>query len=519
MEMILHFARKQARASNPKVRPGCMTCKNRRVKCDEVKPICGRCSRGDRQCEYFPPGPISRKRKPRPTQGPTIDQLHPRSVLPWAPAADFPGNDQEKRCFELFRDRIALDLGGTFEMPFFTILVLRECHTQIAIRHFVLALSGICRACGAQEAEKYEYEQFAMDQQNRALKALQKVLVQGTAQIRLAVIASALLCCYEGLQGNFETARQQLFSGSKLLQTWHATRGTVLNGAQVSPLIDDELLNVFPRLELGLAGYATINPVTPFSDQDEEPIETDTFPPIFISYVEARKSVVRMIDLCLRFMRKVGRQKRQQWPPVFPDTITQEAKKLSAAIQSWFAAFEPFKKKPGLLQHPGYLVFSVGIGFCKLSLTTGSSATETIHDEYLSEYQRFVHESRLMIEKGLAGKTYTKLQSIMEMTMPLCYTATRCRDRGVRLNCLQLLKDFPTRQSVFDHAVISRVLEWVMGVEEEGMDEKGYIPEESRIRLHTLQWMIESENLHIEAMQGGLDGDWVLRRDVLEVSR
>lgn len=114
--------------------------------------------------------------------------------------------------FQLFRDRIADDLGGTFEMPFFTRLVLRECHSQPVIKDFVLAISGLCRSFSSRAVGEKDEEhlQFALVHQNKALHALRNTLTEESNQIRLAVIASGLLHSYESLQGNWETARQQL---------------------------------------------------------------------------------------------------------------------------------------------------------------------------------------------------------------------------------------------------------------------------------------------------------------------
>ncbi|KAF3353739.1 hypothetical protein VdG1_08045 [Verticillium dahliae VDG1] len=45
---------KKKRASRPKVRTACLTCKIRRVKCDERKPTCARCHKADVECDgYF----------------------------------------------------------------------------------------------------------------------------------------------------------------------------------------------------------------------------------------------------------------------------------------------------------------------------------------------------------------------------------------------------------------------------------------------------------------------------------
>ncbi|KAM0326926.1 hypothetical protein ACHAQA_006046 [Verticillium albo-atrum] len=46
--------RRENRRSHRKSRNGCLTCKRRRVKCDEQRPRCERCTFGDRICSYRP---------------------------------------------------------------------------------------------------------------------------------------------------------------------------------------------------------------------------------------------------------------------------------------------------------------------------------------------------------------------------------------------------------------------------------------------------------------------------------
>ncbi|TQS32088.1 hypothetical protein Golomagni_07605, partial [Golovinomyces magnicellulatus] len=49
--------KKRSRVSKPKVRTGCITCKIRRVKCDEVAPSCNRCTSTGRKCDGYGPRP------------------------------------------------------------------------------------------------------------------------------------------------------------------------------------------------------------------------------------------------------------------------------------------------------------------------------------------------------------------------------------------------------------------------------------------------------------------------------
>ena len=56
-----------------RTRNGCFTCRNRRVKCDEARPICDRCRKGDRHCEFPPPIKPS-KRKHRSSGNQTVSR-------------------------------------------------------------------------------------------------------------------------------------------------------------------------------------------------------------------------------------------------------------------------------------------------------------------------------------------------------------------------------------------------------------------------------------------------------------
>ncbi|KAL2856119.1 hypothetical protein BJX68DRAFT_253345 [Aspergillus pseudodeflectus] len=51
-DQSLRGAQKRLRATHTKSRQGCYTCKSRRVKCDEAKPICGACALRNAPCGY-----------------------------------------------------------------------------------------------------------------------------------------------------------------------------------------------------------------------------------------------------------------------------------------------------------------------------------------------------------------------------------------------------------------------------------------------------------------------------------
>ncbi|KAJ5425717.1 hypothetical protein N7465_000787 [Penicillium sp. CMV-2018d] len=71
------------RARHTKSRNGCYPCKSRRVKCDELQPVCGTCSSRGEPCSYPPPR-LTLKRPPRSRAGTEEDDgyLLPDSFAP-----------------------------------------------------------------------------------------------------------------------------------------------------------------------------------------------------------------------------------------------------------------------------------------------------------------------------------------------------------------------------------------------------------------------------------------------------
>ncbi|TGO84214.1 hypothetical protein BPOR_0534g00030 [Botrytis porri] len=67
---------RRSRASKPKVKTGCLTCKSRRVKCDEAKPGCMRCVRFGHKCEGYA---YLHRSSVKPTVGTSIA---PRTLIP-----------------------------------------------------------------------------------------------------------------------------------------------------------------------------------------------------------------------------------------------------------------------------------------------------------------------------------------------------------------------------------------------------------------------------------------------------
>lgn len=98
------------------VRSGCRTCKKRRVKCDEARPVCLRCSKGQYICDGY-------------------DIIRPLTVVALNPA--------EKRSLAFYRERTAQSMCSFKELGFWDKVVLQLSHAEEAIQRMVVAIGAL----------------------------------------------------------------------------------------------------------------------------------------------------------------------------------------------------------------------------------------------------------------------------------------------------------------------------------------------------------------------------------------
>ncbi|ATY62991.1 C6 zinc finger domain [Cordyceps militaris] len=214
----------------PRARTGCITCRTRRVKCDETQPACKKCSLSNRECLWatlqhhapsFSPG-----------AGADMAQQPSLSVSP----RQIPRRHHEVQLFHYFRAEVAPQLAGLFDQDFWRDELLRSTQSQpilwhacnaIAATHLLDWTSGGGGSSSAPPAllplQPYYQYQAAL-QSMRRLVALP--FVTDTTRISM-IVASQLFVVLAALRGdNAEmTAHYQntcMLVG--LWRTWAQTR-------------------------------------------------------------------------------------------------------------------------------------------------------------------------------------------------------------------------------------------------------------------------------------------------------
>ncbi|PMD38454.1 hypothetical protein L207DRAFT_531343 [Hyaloscypha variabilis F] len=292
--------RDPTRVRYPKVKTGCVTCRNRRVKCDETRPSCLRCRKYGTECGGYLPG---RRRPPSSAYGSFATQA--RALVPkdegqlggqltFQPAMSLFETDLEHRYFRLFSDHIATEICPYFNPETWSRMILQACAADASIRHAAVAIgalgktyetaqAGSCAVTGQKftssigfpaprvsienrsveeivasanlATEAYEHHQTALEQYDKALKRMRKDISSGEQSLRTTLLICIVIVCFEAIHGNHISAAAQLQGGLALVQDWMSRQQDAHQHPQgfSSPApddVEDYLVQTFGRMEI-----------------------------------------------------------------------------------------------------------------------------------------------------------------------------------------------------------------------------------------------------------------------------
>ncbi|KAL7913738.1 hypothetical protein GGI35DRAFT_222555 [Trichoderma velutinum] len=308
--------KKRNRRSNPKVKTGCLNCKQRRIKCDEMRPACSQCVRSKKDCTGYPapsrgtraaldvriaPKPLVaasagfQHLQPAPNSiasaststtasllltGHTI-MLPPRRVnrrkrqtkpltsnapFVYEPSHNLALMHTESLYFDLFRVQTASELSGYFDSTFWTQRVLQECHFEPSIRHAVVALGALYKtleqSCEPDSTplpgsmSRLEsvmcHWQVAVRKYSEACNAMLHLSGDKLATNKTRLMASVLLACFDSFIGDHRQAIVQIQTGLGLLARIQYDR---TQAPHSNERVEEDLLIIFTRLAIQAKSY------------------------------------------------------------------------------------------------------------------------------------------------------------------------------------------------------------------------------------------------------------------------
>ncbi|KAK0736908.1 hypothetical protein B0T21DRAFT_153726 [Apiosordaria backusii] len=472
---------RSGRKGSKKVRTGCITCKIRKVKCDEEKPFCMRCTKTGRRCDgYLDAKAISQRRRRSGGLGQNgVGEPHAplATLFEWA-------TGDEKRAFHFFQHVTAPCLAADHDGAFFRVLVLQICQTEPAVRHAVLAVSslheGMVQAAMMppmlHSSDTENRSSFALYQYNRAIACLLEQMRTVNARPLVPLLTCVLFVCIELMQSKDKESLIHLEQGRQIL----SQLGPRVTGRSPEiDLIKQHLVPMYTRMSLtslmlGCAPTAIPAPLKTFTE----------VPMVFKTIDEVRYALYDFMDQCLRFAKKSHAAKISKVPEEDMRAFELEQDVLLRKLAKFNVAFSLYRSTKAKEAPPGSIaLIQVHVHTTFIWVSTALSRHETVFDDYVDTFSAIIPLASEFINTLLSppnpstkappnnGPDTRRLSAMftfeMHVIAPLYFVAAKCRHPMIRRAALDLLRRNPgRRENLWRANVMATIAEHTMKLEE-----------------------------------------------------
>lgn len=488
-----------------RVKTGCITCRIRRVKCDEAHPDCNRCTSTGRKCDGYSSLPFSRRdlHAASTTSNPTSTKrkLPPAqlSLLPRLITDPAFSDVLEKRYFQFFRQKTVESTNSLIDSRFWDRVVLQACHLEPAIKHAVLALSSLHQLSELPDGSeiKRQHQAYAEKQHHKALETARKLVACATPQDSDRVlIACIIFICYESVRGDYAATHIHMHSGHRILaqnrqRSQQASRRNDLS----------EIQQAFLRLDIPAITFQDgVSPMLLTLD-DYICTRADLVVPELETIAEARDSLMDSLRWLMIAANAAGDTAQPD------DRCQDELAKCALQIRTWRHRFEHLvREKPDSAQSRLVVtlrMWSISataiIEAACLGPQSGWDTVEHLFGEVVSLAEEIASPS-FSVEIGYIG--------------PLFLAATRCRDPGIRRHAIHILRAYPRQEGLWESTAAAAVAERWCEVEEGGLlrvEQASDIPEHMRVYKVDTAIDIDSRSASLQFWTININSEHVCR--------
>jgi len=465
----------------------------RRIKCDEGKPSCKRCSSTGRKCDGYaviqveePEPALSLLTESDNSASPvsTTSSDVERKLISYVNHASLymPGHLMEARALDYFQLHTACEFAGWFDIPFWTWQLPHVGNVEPIIRHAIIAVASvheqmevISDTSAAWDPSQLEYRRrFALYHYNKAISELTKLAFSGHDSTKITLVCCLLFICLEFIRGNFSTAEMHINSGLQILSRW--TRERTFRENLENQSLDENLAQTFYRL--GIQSSLCEKPLSIFypdisiSKTINLHEDTRAFPDL----ITARVALDSILKETIRLLRLGAEVTLEPLSSLARLLFEEDVAVYMAESTVWYQNFEnlcsqmsktmTFAEKQGAGDlHVWYLT-------ARTWIESSHTPFETEFDAHLEKFQKIIElGEQLFYKEGSPYQTpvasFTFEKGILP---PVFFVAMRCRHRILRRRAILLLKKAsPRRVGMWNAELLAACAERIIQIEEEGM--------------------------------------------------
>ncbi|OQV10601.1 Fungal Zn2-Cys6 binuclear cluster domain-containing protein [Cladophialophora immunda] len=471
----------------PKSRGGCVTCRSRHVRCDQLRPRCSACKKSRRQCKYALESPESSEPAVRLVLWePTEPKLTIRRL------AHTPGQSpRECRALRYFRDVVAERLAGYFDASFWTRLTFQVAQTVGSLRHAMIALAShwenvVVPGMHKRSTADWECDKFTLQQYTLAVAELRESMEQASKPSTVELLISNLLfTCLEMFQNHYESALRQLSCGLYLFCEWHVNHGEAQAAEGGNGGAGDELEVQLGHIFKRLITQSLLFPVRRMDRRVLVPALTPKLPSVperFETPDQARDS----FNDCMGSIIHGVKSRHSPDPERCADG--------SNFLRKWSAVFADFRARADQnlseLERRNCIILEMQRLAVHLWALAASFASEMEFDSWLPDFSQLVALGSYIVNtKHLTvpqGRILHYPKFDIGMILPLYLVASRCRHPKLRRQAIDVLHNGPRQEGIWNSAMLASIAERVIEIEEKGLPEVRDctdVPASARIKL------------------------------------
>jgi hypothetical protein len=272
-----------------------MACRIRRVKCDELKPNCNRCTSTGRKCDGYNAPPAAKTFSSFSNKTTSIGKPSSLFVQTFSSPLECV---EEKEILHFFQTYAAVELCGYFASSFWLREIMQAAQTQPAIRYGITALGAMHRryisgdSSSVPEDTSDKQLRFALQQSNYAIQELLKKPANRSKADMMAVMTCCILfnslAC---LQGHQQDALNHLRSGIRLLNEYDHGTDVGNNPVNAHPISLDSIRAIILMLDTQARAIMSEPDILHWEPQPKRSDYTTSFIHTTTSFVSQRSAL------------------------------------------------------------------------------------------------------------------------------------------------------------------------------------------------------------------------------------
>ncbi|KAF2004635.1 hypothetical protein P154DRAFT_616806 [Amniculicola lignicola CBS 123094] len=513
---------KIGRRPSPRVKTGCQTCKIRRVKCDEKRPSCLRCTGIGRKCEY------SKSKQEYQvqvfnSQAPTLQHAMPTLF----------GVGENVHFLEFYHHCAAPSLSSpdSFDDEFWSCISLQMAQSEPAVRHALIAIGYLHREEGGSLKDArlavLDDRRTLLLHYNKSVRHLVTRMKEPSYSPEIGLVACILYACIELLRADYFTASMHFRNGLKIITELRRKRRidspTELPVASEDILahtnmVEDKLVPLYIRAMTSTLIFGTrVERDFPILCPCPESLSH------FSSFRSAQLSYFSLRNAAVLFVRRMMTHSLKLIAPTTEDL--QEQAQLLQCHTAWFRSLTTLEKA-AKTPSPAETVRSSALKVSYYSTLIGVSCATDIaqmaFDAHLPSFKAIVHHAHIVLDSMNLAAPGARKQARAEaahftfeiaLIPPLYITAMKCRCPATRREAIALLARNPPREGPWDAEQHVLVLNRVVQIEEAVVDSRGWPAEELRLFICVIDASMDGNGgFWADLLPARLVGSWRARQ-------